>query len=89
MSAMNNWTAERWVRELGNALTALRHRSDIPAMDIEWLLLRCRDTGVYTGQLLEASVQQLFKDVTDFEREFPGLLPAELVRTASGPVSER
>ncbi|WP_147450188.1 hypothetical protein [Corallococcus carmarthensis] len=70
---------EKWTRDLAGVLHGLLKRPDAPVEDIEWLLLRCEDTLQYQGQLRDASVQQLDKDVRAFEVEFPGWLPRVLL----------
>lgn len=75
---------ENWLVELETVLSGLRSAPTAPILDIEWLLQRCEDTRHMAGDLREASLQQLEKDVAQFAVEFPGLLPHGLVPTRSG-----
>lgn len=70
---------EKWTRELAGVLHWLLKRPDAPFEDIDWLLLRCEDTLAYQGELRDASVQQLVKDIRAFEASSPGLLPRGLL----------
>lgn len=70
---------EVWLRELEAALVSLIASCGSVEGDLfhsaHWLLLRCRDNYVYTGELREASMRVLVKDVANFVEEYPGVLP--------------
>lgn len=48
--------------------------------DLDWLRLRCEDTLSYHGQLQQASMGQLVKDLAAFNEEFPGVLSPEFLQ---------
>ena len=66
-------------RRLKERLLELMHMPNGPHLDIEWLLLRCSDMDQFKGNLRKESWSQLQEDVVQFDQEFPGLLPLELV----------
>jgi hypothetical protein len=68
-----------WVYEVAAALEARLKIDGTPHADIEWLLLRCRDTLGFAGELQLASTRQLVLDVWAFMREFPDELPRGIV----------
>jgi hypothetical protein len=70
---------EPWLTELDLSLRALLRREGVPELDVEWLLVRCDDCRRLSGDMREASLDQLVKDVKGFDTEFAGLLPGELV----------
>jgi hypothetical protein len=67
-----------WVQQVIEALQDCLARSGAPRGDVDWLVLRCRDTLSMNGEPQEASLRQLRVDVRDFFREFQGQLPSEL-----------
>ena len=69
---------QKQIEHLADALRRLRGNPGSPILDIEWLLLRCEDTIGYQGELRQASIRQLIKDIKDFDERFPNLIPAEL-----------
>jgi hypothetical protein len=72
-------TTNQWLQNLEIALQDTLRRSDVPTLDIEWLLHRCRDTQTFSGEYHDSSLRQLMKEVAEFSDEFPGLLPAEIL----------
>ena len=68
------------VRCLHACLLRLEDGPAVPRLDIEWLRLRCEDTMRYSGEMQYQSLQQLRIDVSQFVKEFPGLIPAEVVK---------
>ncbi len=56
--------------------------ASVPAAyyDLHWLRLRCEDTLVYHGELQQASMGQLVKDIEAFSEEFPGVLSPDLLQ---------
>lgn len=76
---MGNQALQSWLAELSDALQLAATQSDAPVLDIEWLLLRCRDTSSYSGELQMASVLQLIRELQSFSVEHPNRLAASLV----------
>ena len=70
---------EEWLVDLDLALKTLLRHEGVPVLDIQWLLVRCEDSRRVSGEMREASLDQLVKDVKRFDTEFPGLLPRKLV----------
>jgi hypothetical protein len=68
------------IRRLRDCLLQLEDAVGAPCLDARWLRLRCDDTLSFTGQLRDASVRQLKKDVALFVEELPELLPESLIR---------
>lgn len=85
---MSKQEDDAWVLQVIENLQALLSREDAPVEDIDWLLLRCQDTLRYTcdwDDWRRASTRQLIKDLASFEKDFPGLLPQDLLL---GPISK-
>lgn len=76
---------EEWLLALNHALGKLRDQSlpDGAGAEIDWLLMRCRNTLDDDGPRRGASLEQLKRDVADLLVAFPGLLPDELARELS------
>jgi len=68
------------VKFLHACLLWLEDAHAAPRLDIEWLRLRCEDTIRYSGETQRQSLQQLQIDVSQFVKEFPGLIPTEIVK---------
>ncbi|AUX46618.1 uncharacterized protein SOCE26_081240 [Sorangium cellulosum] len=71
---------ELWLQRLRARLLEVLDGPGVPVLDIEWLLLRCDDTLAMEGDWRQRSLHQLVKDVQDFNSEFPGYLPDDLLR---------
>ncbi|WP_224245274.1 hypothetical protein [Hyalangium gracile] len=75
-------TIEAWVKQVAKVLEELNARPVTPAGDLEWLLSRCDQTLGWPEHQLDweqASARQLIKDLADFDEEFRGLLPQEVL----------
>lgn len=68
------------IGRLRNFLRAVESSEGFPRFDVEWLRTRCDDTLSYAGQRQQDSIRQLSKDIAEFMREFPNLLPVDLAR---------
>ena len=76
---MNRTSEDAWISQVVATLRESLSRSDMPILDIEWLILRCEDTLRYTGDLRHASARQLIKDLESFNSRFPGALSQQLL----------
>jgi hypothetical protein len=85
MSASMKDTVEKWVAAVMAALEVAAKRPGAPLLDIEWLVLRCRDTLEYRNDWQEASAKQLVRDLEAFSSENPGELSEDLL----GPEQRR
>jgi hypothetical protein len=75
----------QWLQGLVTALQDALRKTDVPRLDLEWLLARSRDTQGFSGEYRDASFRQLVDDVAQFAEEFPGVLPAILIAPGSIP----
>jgi hypothetical protein len=65
---------ELWIQQIRQQLIDMSKRPNVPILDIEWLIRRCEDTINMQGHWRQASLEQLIKDVQDFDSEFPGYI---------------
>jgi len=70
---------DTWLHELIKALEHAALDPAAPSYDIEWLLLRCRDTLGFRDDWRDASVVQLTRSLKEFAEEHPGQVPIDLL----------
>ena len=66
---------DEWLARIRHVLANALTEPGAPVLDIEWLLSRCEDTAKMSGHWRNTSMKQLWKDLHDFNAEFPGVLP--------------
>jgi hypothetical protein len=74
----------RWLRELVHALDRASIGVDAPRFDIDWLLLRCRDTMRMDGELRASSIGALVQSLAEMLRGYPTGVPEPLLHAAMG-----
>lgn len=74
---------DRWLREVLARIELALTLPNAPSLDLEWLILRCKDTLEYHGDVKQSSVDHLMSDLRQLAVEHPGLIPESLSNPSS------